>query len=123
MDLLSRHLQCTLGNFEVTERDGQTVLEFLPGASFAEVRLFMRGKFLNATCGRAGIIRERLVPWLGEPLPLVAPHQVHGVSILEAAPENVLPLTPQADGVLLASPGLEASLRFADCAPVVVMPS
>ena len=123
MDLLSRHLQCTPGNFEVTERDGQTVLEFLPGASFAEVRLFMRGNFLNATCGRAGLIRERLLPWLGEPLPLVAPHQVHGVSILEAAPENVLPLTPQADGVLLASPGLEASLRFADCAPVVVMPS
>ena len=119
----SRHLQCTLGNFEVAERDGQTVLEFLPGVSFAEVRLFMRGRLLDASGGRAEVIRERLTPWLGEPLPLVAPHQVHGVSILESTPENALPLTPKADGVLLTSPGLEASLRFADCAPVVVMPS
>lgn len=123
MDPLSRRLRCTPDHFAVTERDGQTALEFLPDVSFAEVRLFMRGRLLDASGGRAGIIRERLTPWLGEPLPLVAPHQVHGVSILDSVPENVLPLTPKADGVLLTSPGLEASLRFADCAPVVVMPS
>lgn len=123
MDPLSRNLRCTLGNFELMDWDGQTALEFLPDVSFAEVHLFMRGRLLDATGGRAGVIRERLTSWLGESLPLVAPHQVHGISILDSTPENVLPLTPKADGVLLTAPGLEASLRFADCAPVVVMPS
>ena len=94
MDPLSRRLRCTPDHFAVTERDGQTALEFLPDVSFAEVRLLMRGRLLDASGGRAGVIRERLTCWLGESLPLVAPHQVHGVSILDSVPENVLPLTP-----------------------------
>ena len=89
MDSLSRHLRCAPGHFEVTERDGQTALEFLPGVSFAEVRLFMRGRLLDASGGRAGVIRERLTCWLGEPLPLVAPHQVHRISILDSVVPGV----------------------------------
>lgn len=114
---------CNLENFALTEHDGQNILEFLPAVSFAEVRLFMRGKLLDSTEGRAGAIRERLVPCLGDALPLIAPRQVHGVAILDSLAENALPLTPHADGILLTETALEASLRFADCAPVVIMPS
>ncbi len=116
-------LYCALENFDLTGREGQNVLDFLPAVSFAEVRLFMRGERLDSTEGRAGLIRERLVPWLGEARPLIAPRQVHGVAILDSEAKNALPATPQADGILLTEPTLEASLRFADCAPVVVLPS
>ena len=123
MDFPPAPLRCALDHFELTERSGQKVLDFLPAVSFAEVRLFMRGALLDSTGGRARVIRERLEPWLGQSLPLIAPRQVHGVTILDSSAENALPSTPQADGVLLTDAGISASLRFADCAPVVVTPS
>ena len=86
----------------------------------ADIRLFGRGVFLDGTRGKAGASRERLVPLLGKRLPLIAPKQVHGTTILEALENNVLPAFSEADGILLDAPGMEASLRFADCAPVVV---
>ena len=123
MDLPSEPPRCALSHFDLTERDGQKVLTFLPSASFAEIRLFLKGRLLDRTGGRAGAIRDRLASWLGRPSPLIAPRQVHGVEILDSVFENALPSTPHADGVLLTAPGMEASLRFADCAPVVVAPS
>ena len=65
----------------------------------------------------------------GEALPLsslphVKPSQVHGKNILiadaETLPEISLPLRPEADGILLTVPNVLASLRFADCAPVMI---
>lgn len=57
-------------------------------------------------------------------LPHVKPSQVHGKEILvvdaETLPEISLPLRPEADGVLLTVPDVQASLRFADCAPVMI---
>lgn len=57
-------------------------------------------------------------------LPHVMPSQVHGRNILvadaETVPEISLPLRPEADGVLLTVPDVQASLRFADCAPVMI---
>lgn len=57
-------------------------------------------------------------------LPRVAPRQVHASRILHITDENfgdyVLPSRPEADGVLLASTKAGASLRFADCAPVLL---
>lgn len=114
---------CTLDNFGLTERNAQRVLEFFPAVSFAEVRLFMRGECLDFTDGQARIIRDRLGSWLGDSLPLIAPRQVHGIDVLDSTPLNALPAMPCADGVLLTTAEVEASLRFADCAPVVVMPS
>lgn len=52
--------------------------------------------------------------------PLVAPHQVHGIRLIEAIPSLALPQQPEGDGVLLERKGVEGSLRFADCFPVVV---
>lgn len=103
---------------------GQNVLEFLPARSFASARLFMRGPLLAGTEGRAAAIRDRLAPdFLDEGRPLVAPRQVHGVRILKADPEAALPAHVEADGVLLTRSDLDASLRFADCAPVLLLPS
>ena len=52
---------------------------------------------------------------------LVAPHQIHGTNIVDAAPDYALPSRPEADGVFI-NEGAEclASLRFADCTPVVI---
>lgn len=115
--------RCEPENFEWAEKGGQHILDFVPAPSFVQVRLFMRGSLVDSTGGRAAIIRERLSPLLGNSLPLLAPRQVHGVEVLDSALENALPETPEADGVLLTDSELEGSLRFADCAPVVVLPS
>ena len=57
-------------------------------------------------------------------LPHVMPSQIHGKNIITVNDANIseyaLPLRPQADGILLLTPNAEASLRFADCAPVMI---
>lgn len=57
-------------------------------------------------------------------LPHVMPHQVHGKNIITVDDENFsrysLPERPEADGILLTTSKAEASLRFADCAPVLI---
>lgn len=57
-------------------------------------------------------------------VPHVMPSQVHGKNILvvddDTHPEIFLPSRPEADGVLLRVTGVMASLRFADCAPVMI---
>lgn len=59
--------------------------------------------------------------------PHVKPSQVHGKNILVVDGSNVadysLPLRPDADGVILTVPDVTASLRFADCAPVMIWDS
>jgi copper oxidase (laccase) domain-containing protein len=51
---------------------------------------------------------------------LVAPSQVHGCNIIPAINRYSLPQRPEADGVLLTNDSeCFASLRFADCVPVV----
>lgn len=52
---------------------------------------------------------------------LVAPHQVHGTDIIDAKSDFELPIRFSADGIYLeeSSESL-ASLRFADCTPVVI---
>ena len=56
--------------------------------------------------------------------PHVMPSQVHGKNVLVVDALNVsdyaLPFRPEADGVLLTAPNVTASLRFADCAPVMI---
>ena len=59
--------------------------------------------------------------------PHVMPSQVHGKNILVIDDSNIadcsLPLRPEADGVILTVPDVIASLRFADCAPVMIWDS
>lgn len=110
--------------------DGQLWLRMLPPGEepFADIRLFMRGELLDGTEGRAVPSRKRLTPLLGEGFPLIAPKQVHGVRILDSIRENTIERDAvssviEADGILLDSFDMEASLRFGDCAPVVVASS
>ena len=75
---------------------------------FLRARFFMRDESLEGV----------------DDLPRVAPKQVHASSIIHVTDENfgdyVLPSCPEADGVLLTTTRAGASLRFADCAPVLL---
>lgn len=57
-------------------------------------------------------------------LPRIAPAQIHSDNIIYIDNENfssyALPEKPKADGILLATEKAGASLRFADCAPVLI---
>jgi len=95
-----------------------------------DVRFFLKGPMLGEGHGKAQTSRTALSPLLGpEPSYLMAPKQVHGATVLENIPENAPPVyEAEADGILFdagyaADLEIEASLRFADCAPVVVAPS
>jgi copper oxidase (laccase) domain-containing protein len=103
-----------------------------------DVRFFLRGAMLDAGRGKAPDSRAALSPLLGEPCRLIAPSQVHGASVLETSAENAISVESamsgsqarnvEADGILFDALEagklcVEASLRFADCAPVVVAPS
>ena len=61
---------------------------------------------------------------VNDTLPMIAPKQVHGSEILRVNDGNfeeyALPNRPEADGVLLTTTRAGASLRFADCAPVMI---
>ena len=76
--------------------------------TFLEARFFFKGEALD------GI----------DVLPRVSPHQVHGSEILRVNDDNFaefcLPERPEADGILLTTEKASASLRFADCAPVML---
>ena len=97
-----------------------------------DVRFFLRGSMLDAGDGNGPASRAALSPLLGEPSCLIAPKQVHGTTILHTVAENTISAYAaddvEADGILFDAReagklGVEASLRFADCAPVVVAPS
>ncbi|MCL2010258.1 MAG: autotransporter adhesin family protein [Synergistaceae bacterium] len=105
---------------------------FRLAVSGLDVRFFLRGPMLDAGGGGGAGSRAALSPLLGvlsESSRLIAPSQVHGKTILEASAENLINAKNiEADGILFDAReagrlGLEASLRFADCAPVVVAPS
>ncbi|MCR5346917.1 MAG: polyphenol oxidase family protein [Fretibacterium sp.] len=111
-----------LENFRLESVRGENILRFLPEPRFACVRLFMRGPLMDRSDGDIDVLQRRLSLTAGD-LPLMAPRQVHGVEIVEAAPSFALPVRPAADGILLTSFDVVASLRYADCAPVLVLPS
>lgn len=109
-------------HFKLERIASQNVLRFLPAPSFADVRLFMRGPLLDGTDGMAVPIYKNLGAVLDNSRPLIAPRQVHGTAILGDG-ASVVPAFDEGDAVLLTSPSVCASLRFADCAPLVIMPS
>lgn len=82
----------------------------------------MRGPLLDGAGGRLEPMLGRLAPFGVGAHPLIAPRQVHGAAVVPSLAENALPNQPDADGILLTR-GMEGSLRVADCAPVLVLPS
>ncbi len=57
-------------------------------------------------------------------MPRVLPRQIHGDNIIHVHDDNamnlILPEQPETDGLLLATTKVSASMRFADCAPVMI---
>ena len=103
-----------------------------------DVRFFMKGSMLDRGRGKGADSREALSPLLGVPSCLITPSQIHGTTILETSAGNAISVRNvlsgyatnniEGDGILFDAHdagkfGLEASLRFADCAPVIVAPS
>ena len=90
----------------------------LAGKFFA--RLYARGPLNDEAGGDPARVWSALAPEYGG-RPLVAPHQVHGVKIITASESEALPVRSEADGVFTgAGCRALASLRFADCTPVVI---
>lgn len=90
----------------------------LEGVFFA--RLYARGAAGDAANGDPEAA-WRALAGAYEGRSLVAPRQVHGVKIIEASEEEILPQRTEADGVFIAAEARPlASLRFADCTPVVI---
>ena len=84
------------------------------------IRLFLRGSLLDKAGGDPACSREFLQNILPSAGPLIAPRQVHGRTILSAPAGGFLPQRREGDGVFLDERGVEGSLRFADCFPVVL---
>lgn len=90
----------------------------LEGKFFA--RLYARGPLNDEANGDPARVWAALSAEYGG-RPLVAPQQVHGVNIIEASEREALPARREADGVFIGSDCRAlASLRFADCTPVVI---
>jgi len=113
------------GNGPAYEIEGSEVndsIVFLPpgGDKRFSIRLFLKGAAMDRSSGVPGRSRELLLDAFPRKGPLVAPQQVHGTDFIAASAGSALPDRPNADGVLIDRSGIEASLRFADCFPVII---
>lgn len=108
--------------YEIEDSPVNDSIVFLPpeGEKRFFMRLFLKGAAMDRSSGVPGRSRDLLL----DPFPrrgsLVAPQQVHGTDVIAASGGAALPARPMADGVLIDRCGIEASLRFADCFPVVI---
>lgn len=90
----------------------------LEGKFFA--RLYARGPLNDEALGDPARVWAALSAEYGGRT-LAAPHQVHGVNIIEASEREALPSRSEADGIFIgAGCRALASLCFADCTPVVI---
>ena len=109
-------------SFKVTDEDRGVVIDLeMPQQlrRYFFARLYAKGKMNDEAAGDPEKVWRVLAEEYGN-VPLVAPLQVHGTNIITADKNNSLPLRPEADGVLLTElSSAFASLRFADCVPVV----
>lgn len=86
--------------------------------------LLCRGSLLDGTEGMPSRIFQRLGDELGSDV-VIAPWQVHGTAVAEGRSVWAFPQRIKADGVFLdrqfdPQGRVRASLRFADCAPILV---
>lgn len=101
---------------------GQYLMEYLfpPGEIIPSVFLFMRGSMLEMATGDPVASYRTITGEDPFESCVIAPVQVHGKRVIFNNHENCLPGRPEADGICLDnSPGFWASLRFADCYPVI----
>lgn len=110
--------------FKLKKENGQVVLDFVLPEEFGglfSVSLYGRGPLLDEAEGKPYVIWDGFDEAIKQGRGLVAPFQKHGVTVVGADAAYAMPTRPDADGVYIDS-GSDAcaSLRFADCAPVVI---
>lgn len=74
----------------------------------------------SARISLRGLDADAEIKKLAAQAPLIVPSQVHGTEVLYAAETEVYPARPAADGVLFAPGDSAGTLRFGDCAPVLI---
>lgn len=84
------------------------------------IRLFMRGPAMDEARGDPFLSRKLLAGDFPPAGPLAAPLQVHGTQIIRASKRGQSADRARGDGVFLDEQGVEGSLRFADCFPVII---
>ena len=109
--------------FEYVDENGQKELRLIMPEELKfhfKASLYCRGGILDISEGNPEKIWSVMSSNFNN-IELVAPHQVHGTKVIPSTSSYALPLRPQADGVLITpSSDSMASLRFADCTPVVL---
>lgn len=109
--------------FRLVKEHCGTAVEFIMPqelAGFFFAKLYVRCPVNDAAEGDPAEVWKKLSPLYGG-RPLIAPRQVHGTTVLSACVGLCLPERPEADGLLSEYDTLPLlSLRFADCAPVVL---
>jgi len=111
------------GGFRSYCCDGQFITDLvmpedLSGIFFAS--LYCKGKIMDIAEGDP-VKTWDILSYKYNNIKLVAPAQVHGSYVIDAEIKYSLPMRPEADGILVtAESDCCASLRFADCVPVVI---
>src|SRR6185436_15261892 len=97
-------------------RDGSAASEvMLIDARWRHVPGLRHGFLDAAEC--AGDDWGKVLAALGLRVPIVVPRQVHGTTVLEAAPDA----RPTADGLVTARAGMLVGIVTADCVPVLLV--
>ncbi len=113
----------SFNGFVQAEINGQKRLDLLMPLELKDLftaSIYCRGDFMDSSEGDPLKIWE-LLSYKYNNIKLVAPYQTHGTNIIASASEHALPFRPEADAILIDSASDSAgSLRFADCAPVVI---
>ena len=107
--------------YKIEESSNSSIVFLSPCTEgMLSIRLFLRGAAMDLASGFPDRSRELLLDAFPRREPLVAPQQVHGTDVIAASAGTAVPARPHGDGVFLDQCGLEASLRFADCFPVII---
>lgn len=110
--------------FNLSDADGQHSIDIVMPEELKDIfyaKLYCRSSLMDISEGDPVRIWD-LMSCNFNNIKLVAPHQVHGTNIINADNKYSLPLRPEADGVYInQNSDCPASLRFADCTPVVVV--
>lgn len=84
------------------------------------VTLYLKNQINNIAEGKQEVVWKNMSHNFNN-AKLVAPVQVHETNIIKAEYKNALPFKPYADGIFIdENSECYSSLRFADCAPVVI---
>ncbi len=75
----------------------------------------------SANISLRGISAQDEIQKLAAQGPLVLPSQVHGIKVVRASTTSLYPQREAADGLLIFPGDPVCALRFADCAPVMIL--